>query len=244
MASFTEIYRLSEFVGRAAAAGVGCDAWRDHVFANLVYYVDFYPVLLAGSTITTPWLYWDVFFLAVSVAIFLSAIDNYFWASVVFQEYGPQGSDCYYMYQTPAYAAQLLFLFMTMYVLLMLYRCYRPAWYSVFYIQFFVFYVIFERVYRLVNEPYQLYAGAALGTLEGIAVFLLLWYVMRVWGHTIERSWLFRVVGLSNHYFVYERACYKVDKPLVHQRGPGDPVEGFLFATATAPMGPIMEQTK
>lgn len=239
MASLTEIYRLSEFIGDSCS---GCDAWRDNVFANIIYYTDFYPVLLAGSTITTPWIYWDVFFLAVSVGIFLSAADNYLWASVVFEEYGPQGSDCYYMYQTPAYAAQLLFLFMTMYVLLMLYRCYRPSWYSMAYIQFFAFYVLLERVYRRANYPYQLFAGAALGTVEGCVVFLAIWYVMRTWGHSIEDSWLFRSVGLSNHYFVYERACYKVEPPLIHKREKGDPVHGFLMATTTAPLGPTVEK--
>ena len=245
MASFTEIYRLSEFVGRAADAGVGCDAWKDNVFANLLYYVDFYPILLMGSSLTTPWIYWDLFFLAVSVAVFLSAIDNYFWASVVFEEYGPQGCDCYYMYQMPAYASQLLFLFMSLYILLMLYRCYRPSWYSVAYIQFYAFMILFNRIYRNANEPYQLYFGALLGVAEAIVSFLVFWYVMRAWGHGIEESRIVRWLGLSNHFFIYDRPndSSKAPKPLVHTREPLDPVHGFLVATTTAPVGPIAEKT-
>ena len=226
MAGFHEFWNLSETI---KVSGL-CDHWNDSNFANLLFQLDFYTgPLILGSTFTATFFYWDLFFLAISSVIFSGLGINYLLTYLI-KDYGPQGSECFYGYQTPSYVTQLITEYAVLFILLALYRRYIPDIWTLFYIFFGFFAIVFERVYRQVDYPYQTLAGFGVGLITGTLGFLVAFGILSRYGERIEQWTIVQYFGIVNKLFAEqtkerEAAVEIIPSPKVVERGG----EGGLF---------------
>ena len=197
MAGFHEFWNLSETI---AESGL-CRHWDDSNFANLLFQLDFYTSpLILGSTFTATFFYWDLFFLAISSVISSGLLINYLLTYWI-QDYGPQGSECFYGYQTPSYVTQLITEYAVLFVLLAVYRRYIPDVWTLFYIFTGFVAIVFERVYRQVDYPYQTLAGFGVGLATGTVGFLIAFSILARYGERIEQWAPVQYFGIVNRLF-------------------------------------------
>lgn len=214
MAGFHEFWNLSETI---EVSGL-CRHWNDSNFANLLFQLDFYTSpLILGSTFTATFFYWDLFFLAISSVIFSGLGINYLLTYLI-QDYGPQGPDCFYGYQTPSYVTQLITEYAVLFVLLAIYRRYIPDIWTLFYIFFGFVMIVFERVYRQVDYPYQTLAGFGVGLVTGTLGFLIAFGILSKYGEQIEQWVPIQYFGIVNKLFAKQPPEEKEKKPSSQKR--------------------------
>lgn len=197
MSGFHELYAMAHIF---AGEPFECVAWVDNWFADLLFVLDWYPLVIYGGTIATTYFDTDLFYLGVSCITYFGVFLNYI-GLYIFDESGPQGPDCFYDLQMPSHGSQLITEFVMMFLRLGLYRRHIPDTWTLVGSFMVVYLIFFERLYRNVDYIYQLYAGAALGFVNGLVGFTILYEVLRKFGDDIIEWRIAKWFNIKNEYF-------------------------------------------
>lgn len=216
MSGLHELFQMAHIFG---GAHFKCKAWVDNWFADGLFVLDWYPLLIYGGTAATTYFDSDLFYLGVSCITYVGAAINDL-LNEVFDEYGPQGSSCFYARQMPSHGSQLVTEFVIMFLCLGLYRRYLPDTWTLVGSFLIVYAIYFERLYRNVDTVGQLYSGIGLGGAVAIVGFNVLYYILTRWGDAITDSCISYFFNLKNDYFgkAHEDHLYKENQKSRNQK--------------------------
>lgn len=207
-----------------------CESWVDNWFADCLFVLDWYPLLIYGGTLATTYFDTDIFYLGVSCVTYLGVFLNWIFLQIL-DEYGPQGSSCFYDRQSPSHGSQLITEFVVMFLTLGLFRRYLPDTWTLTGSFVIVYAIYFERIYRNVDYVRQLYGGIALGMAVSIFGFTLLYRILTRFGDDIIQWRISRFFNIKNDYFGKGREVYLTtqERPKTLEKDP----RGFQIKRTT-----------
>ncbi len=197
MSGIYELFQMAHIFG---GAHFECEAWVDNWFADCLFVLDWYPLLIYGGTAATTYFDADIFYIGISCITYMGVFLNYILLTIL-DEYGPQGSSCFYDRQSPSHGSQLITEFVIMFLCLGLYRRYLPDTWTLTGSFIVVYAIYFERLYRNVDYVRQLYGGIALGFVVALVGFNILYWILTRFGDDIVQWRISRFFNLKNDYF-------------------------------------------
>lgn len=208
MAGFYEYFSIDKIIGDE------CDVIKTNLLTHILFPLDFFPYIIIGSNLFSTFWCWDIFFISITCIVWIDLSINFILTHII-KQYSPIGSNCIYSYQMPSYAAQLLAIYLTLFVLLMLKRKSKVSIKATLWVIFFSYAILFQRVYRKVNTPNQLIAGSFIGFVNGVIGFLFVYYVIQPNSAYVESLRIMKYLDIKNTFFLtdnYEIRLLKHDK--------------------------------